>query len=382
MHIKIIHDVVVSANLAARDPKSVCVYPASCLTSRGDLLCVYRMGAAKHSRDGILIFQRSSDGGCSWLPPVTIYDGLQGAAKESVHTGVVCEVASGVFLAFFTVVEAQKPDAYIFSAEGRQLRQRLCVARSMDGGLSWSAPQEIHLSGVPRNIYVSSRPMILPDGVLLLPIEATGAHGQEMMLACLSNDEGRTFSPAAPIACDETGRLGFGDGKFTLQADGSIVMLTWTYLNSNEETIFVHRCESRDNGRTWSPPKPTNVLCQIMTPQTMADSKLIAAGNVRTPPEGIRLFSSVDGGTTWDTSDSVQLWDPRKLCATGTVLPMKVPLADQQGVWDALPAFTFGSPELVRLGGNEAVMTYYAIVDGVTHIRACRFHVAIGAVAL
>jgi hypothetical protein len=304
---------------------------------------------------------------------------MKGQYPESVHTGVVVEAPQGEVLAFFTTVEARKPEVYIFSQEGRTLRQRMWVATSTDGGYSWSAAVEVDLPGLPPNRYFGSRPLVMSDGTLLLPIEVTAPQRQQAMFGSLSVDGGRSFSAASHIACDQTGRLGFGDGRFAELQDGTIVMLTWTYRHPSEETTHVHRCVSSDKGRTWSAPEPTDLLCQILTPQAWAGSRLLAAGTVRTPPEGIRLFASHDSGRTWDSTLALQLWDPRRLRASGEPLPLgRAGPSDGSGLWAALPSFTFGSPELMRMGENEMVMTYYAIVEGVTHVRACRFRVGGG----
>ena len=133
---------------------------------------------------------------------------------------------------------------------------------------------------------------------------------------------------------------------------------------------------SPDQGRTWSPPEPTNLVCQILTPVTLDGSRLLAAGTVRTVPEGIRLFAGDDAGRTWDAAGAIQLWDPRELCVTGRLLALGGgDSTDASGLWDALPSFTFGSPELTRVAESELVMTYYAIVGGVTHVRTCRFRI-------
>jgi hypothetical protein len=249
------------------------------------------------------------------------------------------------------------------------------MCRSDDGGHSWNAPVELELKGGPRDTFLGSRPLVLAKGRLLVPVEATGEHGQQMMMGCFSEDGGRTLSPLFTIAHDATGKLGFGDGKFAILPDGRIVMLTWTYRNASEETIHVHRCTSSDGGRTWSRPEPTNVVCQIMTPLSLGDGSLIAAGNVRTPPEGIRLFRSIDAGATW-IGTPVQLWDARQLKVTAVPLAINAAPVSGEKIWSALPSMTFGSPELTMLAGGEILLTYYAIEKGVTHVRACR--IAIG----
>ena len=372
MRITVRHDIVVSPNHAAASPLDVSVYPCACRVGN-DVVCVYRRGTAKHSRDGVLLTQSSADGDASWAAPVTIFNGMHDTTHESVHTGVVREW-NGATLVFFKTVEAKEPDAYIFSEEGRRLRQRAYMCRSDDGGRSWNAPVEVELRGGPRDTFLGCRPLALPGGRLLIPVEATAEHGQQMMLGCFSDDGGRTLSPLFPIAHDATGRLGFGDGKLALLPDGRIVMLAWTYLNPSEETIAVHRCVSSDGGCTWSPPEPTDIVCQVISPLSVGDGTLLAAGNVRIPPEGIRLVRSVDAGATW-VDTPIQLWDARQLKVTGEPLAIGVASGGGDVIWDALPSFTFGSPELTRLADGDVLLTYYAIVNEVTHVRACRFAV-------
>ena len=363
------HDVAISPNLATGDASDVSAFPSACHVQDG-IVCVYRRGSAKHSRDGVLLSQSSTDGGKSWSTPTTIFDRMQDAEPESVHAAVVCE-CGGIALAFFKTVEAKERDAYIFSEEGRRLRQRAYQCRSPDAGHTWSVPMEIKLQGGPRDTFLGSRPLALPSGRLFIPVEATAEHGQQMMMGCFSDDGGRTLSPLFPIAYDATGERGFGDGKVAVLPDGRIVMLAWTYLNHTEETISVHQCVSLDGGCHWSPPEPTNTVCQIMTPLSVGDRGLVAAGNVRTYPEGIRLFRSIDAGSTW-IGTPIQLWDARQSKVTAVPLAVSASSTGDERLWSALPSFTFGCPELTMLANGDVLMTYYADLQGVTHIRACR----------
>jgi len=59
--------------------------------------------------------------------------------------------------------------------------------------------------------------------------------------------------------------------------------------------------------------------------------------------------------------------DPWQCCAfrQSTVL--------SDGVLDALWGFAFGTPDLIKGAHGSVIMTYYAVVNGITHIRACRF---------
>src|SRR5579872_5709874 len=347
MNIDILQDKAISPNLDRHDQRDVCAYPVPCKLQNGDLVCSYRQGTAKHSRDGVLIIQRSADGGINWCEPVSVFDGLQKSSPESVHSGTVCQAADGAVLAIFKTVEARDPEAYIFSEEGRKIPQRLYISRSTDGGKTWPAPQKHQLIGAPRDNAVGTRPLLLPGGDLLIPVEATGQHGQQVTLVVFSSDGGLTLQPAITCAEDATGRVGYGDARLTILRDGRIVMLTWTYLNATEETLAVHRSVSTDMGRTWSKPASTGVDSQIMTPLALEAEKLIAVSTVRTSPEGIRLWFSSDAGATWNQDSVVQMWDPNDEKLKGTVLQSsdKVSKLTSEKIWQSLPGFTFGTPD-------------------------------------
>jgi hypothetical protein len=217
----------------------------------------------------------------------------------------------------------------------------------------------------------------LPNRDLFVPVEATGERGQQIILATISSDGGQTFQPVITCAEDKSGTFSYGDPRCTLLPDGRIVMLIWAFLNATEETIPVRRCVSMDQGQSWSPPVSTHVQSQIMTPLALDSNRLIAASTVRTIPAGIRLWFSSNAGETWNTDSPVQMWDAREEKMKGTLLRIedKPSGSASEEVWNALPSFSFGTPDLVLLENNTILLTYYAILRGITHVRACRFEV-------
>jgi hypothetical protein len=84
LRIELVDDTAISPKLIHGQRWS-CACPITCRLTGGDLVCIYRKGKEKHSRDGILLAQRSSDAGQTWSPPITIYDGMRGPRPESVH---------------------------------------------------------------------------------------------------------------------------------------------------------------------------------------------------------------------------------------------------------------------------------------------------------
>jgi hypothetical protein len=282
---------------------------------------------------------------------------------------------SGEVLAFFNTVEPKQSDAFVFSDEGRRLRQRFNVARSRDGGRTWSPAEPFSIGGVPRDTYIGIPPVVFPDGRLLLPVEATGANREELILAAESTDGGRTFDPATTWVHDPTGTVSYGDARPTMLPDGRIVFLVWAFATKTEETLPVHRCVSSDGGRTWSAPRGVGVMSQIMAPLALDDERrMLAVSNVRTMPEGIRLWYSTDAGESWDGAPPVMMWDARAERITGEPLRDATGKADEGRIWDALPSFSFGTPQLQPTGpADKFALTYYATVAGILHVRCCRF---------
>lgn len=376
MKITILDDVLASPTLSG-DARRSFACPTACKLQNGDVLCLTRRGREKHSRDGVLMVQRSSDGGRTWSAPATIHDGMGLAVPESVHAGGICEGRDGTVFAMFTAVDAKDPEAYIFSETGRQLEQRFYVSRSADQGRTWSAPQQKAVPNTPPLRYLNCRPLLLPSGDFLVPVEVTTAAKQEEVLMARYSVQKQVFEPAIPCAYDPTGKLSFGDPKLLRMPDGRLLLWLWAFVTATEETVQTHVCWSSDEGRTWSRPAPTELCAQNSALLPQADGRVIAAGNVRVPPEGIRLWLSPDGGKSWEADTVGRLWDAPKQKVLGDVLRASQlagkDTADGK-LWDSLPGFTFGCPDLVDAAGAN-LLIYYVMVDGYALVRACRFTV-------
>lgn len=374
MRVTILDDFAITPPLFAQK-RWAFAFPNACRLADGTLLVGYRRGKEKHSRDGVFMVQRSVDAGRSWDEPVTVFDGMSVAAPLSAHAGTVVQGADGTALAMFTAVEAGHTGTdYIFSSEGRQLEQHFYVARSDDGGRSWSVPQRAVLPETPALRYINSRPLPLGDGRLVVAVEVTTATGQQAVMSGHYDTTADSFSPFALAAHDATGRLSFGDPKLARRADGALVMWLWAFVNATEETAEAHSSVSIDEGRNWSAPEPTAIRCQAAAVAATPAGELVLAANVRVPPEGIRLWRSAARGTDW-SGTPLQMWDARRNAMLGVPLEVALPARDPSDgqLWQALPGFSFGSPDLVPADADSWVLSYYAVNDSFAEVRICRF---------
>jgi hypothetical protein len=320
------------------------------------------------------MMQSSEDLGDSWSVAVPVFDGRRLQPKQTAVSGALCQSREGQLLAVFGTVEGLPDGVYMFSPEGKELPRRLCLSRSSDNGQSWEPPELLTLAGLSWPA-ITSKPLSLPDGEICLPIEYKTSDGVIATAMAFSSDGGRQFGSPVTVAADPSARLNLCDVRFDQLPDGRLIALIWTFLEDNEETIEVHQSFSSDRGRSWTPPQSTGFVGQITAPLSLPGGRLIAVSNYRHLPEGIRLWVSFDEGSHWNLDEPIQMWDSGSGRMLGKVLEPEQRATRNEGIWETLPAFTFGTPDLLIFADGSLLMTYYATVNDIIHVRACRFQI-------
>lgn len=225
-----------------------------------------------------------------------------------------------------------------------------------------------------RQASITAKPFLNAHEEVCVLVEFRTAAGAQGTAIMFSQDEGRAFGAPTIPAEDRDGRLSLCDARTTILPDGRIVMLLWTFRQDDEETVEVHQTWSSDHGRTWTKPEGIGLVGQISAPLSQPSGRAIALSNVRVPPEGIDLWHTGPDGR-WNTEHRIRMWD----AGAGRMLGERVVAAEARaagtGVWDELPRFSFGTPDMVNLPDGGILMTYYATVDAIVHVRACRFRV-------
>ena len=374
MRVEILSDNPISPNLIAADSSIKCAFPLSTVLNDGSVCCIYRQGTEKHSHDGVVLIQSSQDLADSWTPAVPVFDGRQLEPRLTAVSGALCQSRAGTLLAVFGAVEGLPPGVYMFSPEGKKFPRRLCLSRSPDNGRSWQPPELVTLPGISWPA-ITSKPFVLPDGEICLPIEYKTSDGVIATAMAFSANDGHRFESPVTVAADADARLNLCDARFELLPDGRLIAMLWTFLQDNEQTIEVHQSFSSDRGRTWTPPQSIGFVGQITAPLSLPGGQLIAASNYRHPPEGIRLWVSLDQGSRWNLDQPIQMWDPGSGRMAGKIVEPDQSMTGKDGIWDTLPSFSFGTPDLLHLPDASLLLTYYATLNDVIHVRACRFRI-------
>jgi len=374
MDIKVISDVAVSPNLEGGDVPKTCAYPNITVGKDGDLICLYRVGKEKHSYDGVLLSQRSTDMGSTWDDPVLICDKTGITPPESVGMGGALYLRDGSLLAGFTTTKATKADQYVFSKEGKKQEKIMYVARSVDNGQTWSEPAVIEPPPIALRVpCIPTKPLQMPNGDVMIALETYADENYVMSnFGSFSSDSGLTFGPFVDLGTTDPGNeLNLCDIRFAVIGE-KVLALLWAFREDDERTVEVHQSVSSDNGRTWSVPQPTGFVGQVTVPLGAGGETVIAASNYRDIPEGIRLWYSEDLGKTWQ-HPPIQMWDVEEERIVAAPKAASIKQSADGEVWEAIAGFTFGTPDMVRLPDGTFILNYYATVNEIIHIRACCF---------
>lgn len=288
-----------------------CYKPSIALLPGGELVLValFTEGAGEGKIRQWTGMWRSSDGGRTWSERTEVPDLI---GKEQWLT---C-TSDGTLLATCHLMgnDVNNPDGYIHSY----------MHRSTDGGATWERTR-IGPEGFPARVWTTtSRNIVeLPDGTLLWGV---AANSMDLAYVWTSRDGGATWDKSAPPVKIGTYRdrpyenrlHGFFDEDFTFRTlSGKLLQFIRAGVGSpiypmeDGRTVpsgFDHvermlRCESTDNGQTWSELRDHGDY-GMMYPRIirLQDDRLLMTFTQRGVfyPIGLQAILSQDDGETWD----------------------------------------------------------------------------------
>ena len=386
MHIRIVEDKPLDSNCFTNGKS--CSFGATTRIDESKIFCMYRSGTTKHSYDGKLLGQLSEDNGKNWNRPVVICDLTRADQVESVISGQVAATHEKVLIATVTTVfkpqkETSQKETYLFSNEGKRQKRKQYKIQSSDYGKTWLEPEQIAVEDDMVQPCFLGQSVLMPNGELFF----TFGHGSKdnfnhrTIGAYIGSPDGRIVTPLVHLISDSLKRKNYDDPSFAVLPDGTIIAYFWTWETETEKTVSVHRSESKDNGRTWTHPEPVGLLGQIFVPLYIGENNVIAVSNYRTYPEGIRLWISNNNGKTFNEDYYYQMWNPETSSMEAKLITSRENGKDtigrererERGVWDSLKTFSFGTPSLLKLDADKVLLTYYATISDVIHMRSCIF---------
>lgn len=241
----------------------------------------------------LLFLAKSRDGGLNWN-----------------ETYVVAEDKAGLI---FHDKEALALDAgTLYMAWNMQVRElpTIVVARSTDGGATWSAPLPVATNPPARTVFGAA--LAAANGKVHLVFLGTDAQGTTHLYATLSEDQGQRFAPAVPIAPVSLPPSPLPNSQFrvptvpSLAADATgLLMVAWNDHAGGTSDVVVSA--SRD-GASWSQPavvhaEPANDQFFPALAFNGTEALLLFYDRRGDPANRlvqVGLARSQDGGTSWN----------------------------------------------------------------------------------
>ena len=314
---------------------------------------------------------RSTDGLSTWTNEGEIKG--PGAAEEGwSYRGVrIYCLPGGRLLLKTTRFDASKI-SQTFDAASETLQQpENIILRSDDAGRTWSAPQLVDAGLDPARYTANGSGDLLqiaPDR-WMYPLETwkpVGYDGppDQKALAMFSSDQGATWSELTVVADDTSGAVNWWDHVGTVLPDGRIYETVWAHVYREVRDLPNHWLISKDQGRTWSTPRPTNLMGQMCAPVALADGRVAAVYAYRREPQGIRVADHKGPRATTRMRPWSSTREPRPSWAA--LITPASPLNMAQG---------FGRPGGRLLPDGDLLVFYWGTRGGVSHTRWARLSV-------
>ena len=239
-----------------------CAFPGICVTPSGRWLVTFRAASTKAAlgdQDALVCW--SDNAGRNWTEPVSPFDPPDfGSTPGRFRTAYVTVLHDDSLLAALSWVDDSDPTRPFFNevTEGL-LDTRICLSRSTDDGVSWSA-----------STFVDTSPLEVPTPLTgpILDLGGTGSlaiqlelnkdyldnqpwHHRSMLLR--STDGGHTWSEHIVTSEDPSRRMFYWDQRAGVVGTGEILDLFWTYDRAKSEYLNIHARRSRNWGLDWSP---------------------------------------------------------------------------------------------------------------------------------
>ena len=357
---KIVSSGIVYATGGRSDRRS-CAFPAICVSASGRWLCAFRAAPEKSAVIGQHPLLTWSDNeGRSWAEPVAPFSPVEVEGKPgNFRGGSITALPDGTLLAVVCWVDQSDMSLPFYNPETEGLLDtRIFIFRSLDDGVSWSAPALVDTSPFKVPTPLTGPILQLRNGDLVCQFElnkpywdpSVWRHSSVLMF---SKDGGRSWPEHAITSNDPTNRIFYWDQRPGVLADGRVLDVFWTYDNRDAAYLSIHARVSADHGRTWSEMWDTHVPGQPAAPVLLREGRVGLVYVDRTGTPTIKMRASHDGGRTWPEASEIVLH-------AAPVPPQSTSKTGMNDAWSEMAKFSVGLPATTLTSEGDVVVVYYA----------------------
>ncbi len=349
------------ASVAGTDRQS-CAFPQVAVLPSGRWLCACRAARTKAGAAGQhVVLSRSDDEGCTWTPAEAPFVAPPIAGRAGQFRALALTALGGEqVLATLYWVDHSDPELPFFNPQTEGLLDsRIMLARSADGGCSWSTPELVDTAPFAVPTPITGPVLLLPNGEWICQFElnkpyydtAPWVHASVLMF---SADQGRTWPRYAIVSRDP--RIFYWDQRPQVLPDGRLFDVFWTYDTAAARYLSIHARESLDGGETWSELWDTGVPGQPAPVAPLPGGRLALVYVDRTGAPAIRCRVSHDGGRSWPATTSVPVYESGLDAQT-------TPKEGMADAWAEMAKFSVGLPATATLPDGGVLVVYYAGAD-------------------
>ncbi|MBM4409174.1 MAG: exo-alpha-sialidase [Chloroflexi bacterium] len=286
----------------------------------GRLLLAFTEGSTpENANDGAIMLSDSGDGGRTWSPPRPV---VATPGWFSLVFGGLVRLFDGRLRLGYGQIQVDR------SLPGREPMTGWfgSATFSADGGETWSAPEpEIRLFPTWTEFFGGSSPHPLADGRLLWTVSGTLERDREWQAGVtFSGPDARAFEPVTLVAAAPD--RDYSDVDTVRLADGRFLAVVREHL-----TLQSVQAWSADEGRTWSPHRPTPFQGSNVRLWTLRSGAVMCAYRDEVPGRyGVSLSVTDDGGESWRFAGQLYAAGPEASHVPGSVCgyPTFAPLGD------------------------------------------------------
>ncbi|MGI5818850.1 MAG: sialidase family protein [Armatimonadota bacterium] len=330
---------IIESEVICRQPGRYIGWPTIAKAEDGELFVVFSGDRDAHVDPfGKTCLMRSSDHGETWSEAVVIND----TPLDDRDAGI-CVAPDGALVVSWFTSHYEDYLAMKQYSEGEEQRWREALARvtgedvarwthadsgvtagrsmgfwtrrSTDRGETWEEP-------VPSICCAPHGPISLSDGRMLFVGTANFAReeGEAFLGAAQSADSGRSWE-----LIGRTGALpeyeGAVEGSHAYLCEPHAIEVAPGRIlgmaryeergvpSEARQPSMLWQFESADGGRTWSEPRPTEIIGKPPHLTGLSDGRILLTYGYRHAPYGQRACLSSDGGRTWDYEAEIVLRD-------------------------------------------------------------------------
>ena len=348
---------VVGRHEAGGDRQS-CAFPYVSVLPDGRWLVSWRAGPTKAGTVGQhVLVSWSDDAGRTWAAPTRPFTALAIGGRPGLFRAAGFTPLGGRrVLATLCWVDHSDPALpfYNEATEGL-LDTRLFLARSDDGGETWTPPTQIHTAPFTDPTPITGPTLLLANGDLACQFEMNKPYRdptpwRHRSVLLYSRDGGHTWPEHAVVSDHPT--IFYWDQRPAVLPDGSVLDVFWTYDRVATHYLNIHARRSNDHGRTWSPLWDCGVPGQPAPVVALGGGELAMAYMDRTAAPVLKLRRSADSGRTWPAATElvVRRLDDR---------PQADAKVNMQEAWAEMAKFSLGLPHTAPLPDGGLLVVYY-----------------------